>query len=246
MKKIVPVLAVLLLTACSSRELRFNGQDLSGFYTFLKERGMDSDPEGVFTVKDGVIHVSGKEYGYFATVREYENYHVSVEYKWGPETHPPRKANARDSGLLFHMAGPDKVWPKSIEYQIIEGGTGDIILVDGAAMDLDESLRPRFASNVKTSPDGKKVVRGRVNWEHRAADWKDVLGFRGPKDLEKPVGEWNRMELIADGATFTYILNGHVVVKGKGAEPRKGKLLLQSEGAEIHFRNFVLKPLRKS
>jgi hypothetical protein len=38
---------------------------------------------------------------------------------------------ARDSSLLFHVTGEDKVWPHSIEFQMIDGGTGDIILVGG-------------------------------------------------------------------------------------------------------------------
>lgn len=237
------VFAAAALAGCASRELRFNGKNLDGFYTFLKEHGLNEDPDGVFTVKDGVIRVSGQHYGYFSTIEEYENYHLTVEFKWGTETYPPRKENARDSGILFHMAGEDKVWPKSLEFQIIEGGTGDIILVGGASMDFDESLRPRLAGKNMHSPDGKRLIRGRVNWEHRAPDWKDVLGFRGPKDLERPVGEWNTLELICKDGTFTYLVNGQVVVRGRGAEPRRGRILLQSEGAELFFRKFELRPL---
>ena len=45
----------------------FNGRDLSRFDTFLRDKGFNNDPDQVFRVHDGVVHVSGKEYGYFIT-----------------------------------------------------------------------------------------------------------------------------------------------------------------------------------
>jgi hypothetical protein len=223
----------------------FNGKDLTNFYTFLQKQGRNNDPDKVFTVADGMIRVSGKEFGYFATEKDYENYVLTVEYKWGTETHAPRKDKARDSGLCFHLVGPDKVWPRSHEFQIIEGGTGDIILIDGASVDFDPKLEPRFADKKMRSDDGKRIVRGRINWEKRAADWKDVVGFRGPVDLEKPLGEWNTLVLTADGATYSYEVNGTFVVRCTGAQPAKGRILLQSEGAELFFRKIELRPIRK-
>ena len=45
----------------------FNGRDLSRFDTFLRNQGFNNDPDQVFRVQDGLVHVSGKEYGYFIT-----------------------------------------------------------------------------------------------------------------------------------------------------------------------------------
>src|SRR5262245_39603782 len=101
----------------SSTHHLFDGKDLAGFYTFLQGQGKNSDPKKVFTVANGQIHVSGEELGYFATEKEYENYHLTAEFKWGMATHPPRKSQARDTGIMFHFTGPDKVWPRSIEFQ---------------------------------------------------------------------------------------------------------------------------------
>src|SRR4029453_2672052 len=113
----------------------FNGKNLEGFDIVLKEKGVNRDPDGVFRVQKGAIHVSGTEYGYIITKKEYGNYHLRPEFKWGEETHAPRKDKARDSGILFHVVGPDQVWPKSIEFQMIEGRTGEIILVgDGTSV----------------------------------------------------------------------------------------------------------------
>jgi Domain of Unknown Function (DUF1080) len=108
--------AVVLLSLCcavsaaaESHQTRplFNGQNLSGFYTFLEGRGKNNDPDKVISVADGMIRISGREFGYLATEEEFENYHLTVEFKWGTQTHPPRKDRARDSGILFHFKGPD-------------------------------------------------------------------------------------------------------------------------------------------
>ncbi len=61
----------------------FNGENLDGWYTFIKDRGRDNDPKNVFTVKIGIIHISGEEWGCITTNKEFENYKLVVEYKWG-------------------------------------------------------------------------------------------------------------------------------------------------------------------
>src|SRR5712692_5500130 len=63
----------------------FNGRDLTGLYTWVKGTGHD-DPKKVFTVHDGMIHVAGEANGYVATDKEYRDYHLTVEYKWGDRT----------------------------------------------------------------------------------------------------------------------------------------------------------------
>ncbi|HYE97605.1 MAG TPA: PVC-type heme-binding CxxCH protein, partial [Planctomycetota bacterium] len=223
----------------------FNGRDLAGWYTWLEKKGKNADPDKVFTVADGVLRASGKEFGYIATEKEHENYHLSLEFRWGTETWDPRKTKARDSGILFHVSGEDKIWPSSIEFQIIEGGTGDVLVVPAASIDHDPALAHRYAGKPEKmlSPDGARVVRGRIDWEKRAKDWKDVLGVRGPADLEKPVGEWNTLQLRCENGGFIYWVNGTEVVRGYGARPSKGRILLQSEGAEIFFRNIQLRTL---
>jgi hypothetical protein len=75
---------------------------------------VNSDPEKIITVGDGgVIRVTGKEFGYFATERSYANYRLSFEVKWGEQRWPPRENAVRDSGVLVHQIGEDKVWPQS-------------------------------------------------------------------------------------------------------------------------------------
>src|SRR5262245_32387605 len=86
--------------------LQFTGKDLTGFYTYLKENKYE-DPKGVFTVKDGILRISGEEWGGVVTKAEYENYQLVVEWKWGEKTWKPRLEASRDSGILLHCVGDD-------------------------------------------------------------------------------------------------------------------------------------------
>src|SRR5258708_34409638 len=71
----------------------FNGKDLTGWYTFLRTKGKNSDPEKVFVVEDGLLHISGQEFGYISTERTYKNFHLIAEFKWGEKKYPPRDAD---------------------------------------------------------------------------------------------------------------------------------------------------------
>src|SRR5438309_9716642 len=84
----------------------FNGKDLTNFYTYLQGIGKNKDEKGVFTVQDGAIRVSGEIYGCFTTEKEYENYHLVVEFKWGIKTWGGRKEKTMDSGILLHCVSP--------------------------------------------------------------------------------------------------------------------------------------------
>lgn len=228
------VLLCLLGTACESvrserAAIHLLQQDHSSFYSYLRDFDVDKDPDHVFTLTNGVLRISGQHYGYLAMKQEYSNYRLVAEFKWGEKTWPPRLTNACDSGVLVHMGGADGVWPKSIEAQIIEGGTGDILVVSGAYL------------TVAGETKGPKIARfdrpGRNPWEDR-------LGFRGPHEIEKPRGEWNQMEVLCDGDKVSIKVNGHKTLEGTNAIPHAGKIVLQSEGAEIFFRRLDLYPLK--
>lgn len=230
----------------------FNGKNLDGWYTFLRTTGKNSDPKGVFTVSKGLIVISGEEYGCITTNEEYENYRLIVDFKWGDRTFAPRVDRARDNGVLIHSQGKDGgyggVWMHSIECQIIEGGTGDFLVVgDGSenfAITCPVAPEKQGASHIYQS-GGELVTihKGRINWLHRDPEWKDVLNFRGAKEVEKPVGKWNRMEVVAKGDNIDLYLNGVLVNQAVKVKPSKGRIQIQSEGAEMFVRKVELIPL---
>lgn len=230
----------------------FNGKNLDGWYIYIKDRGKNSDPKKVFTVTDGSIRISGEEFGCITTNDEFENYRLVAEFRWGDETFSPRTDKARDSGILLHSVGEDggsdRTWMHSIECQVIEGGTGDFIVVgDGSnnfRLTCPVAKEKQGSSYVfKEGGDTATVNSGRVNWFGRDPEWKDVKGFRGGQDVEKETGKWNRVECIAKGKEIIVYLNGKLVNHAVNALPRKGKIQIQSEGAEIFFRKVTLQSL---
>jgi hypothetical protein len=235
----------------------FNGRDLTGFTTWLQDAKKE-DPRKVFGVTDGMIHITGDGFGGLLTEKEYAEYRLVCEFRWGERTWGTRKKAARDSGVLVHGTGPEGgysgIWQASIEAQIIEGGVGDVLVVPGK----DESGKPIAVSakaEVTHDRDGESVWKagaevksftsGRINWFGRDPDWKDELGFRGKDDVEKPFGEWNRLEVICAGARVTNIVNGVTVCEVFDVTPTAGRISIQTEGAELFVRTFELHPLKK-
>jgi hypothetical protein len=242
----------------------FNGKDLSNFTTWQVQHGKE-DPDHVFTVVDQIdgapaIRSSGKYFGGIITKENYTNYRLVVEWRWGLVTWQPRQSRARDSGILLHCQGEEGnskadfkgPWMKSVEFQIIEGGTGDVILVNGVDRDNLKPTGPFLRTKVtpgtkRFDPSGTPVeyTSGRIDWLRRDPEWKDVLGFRGRADAEKPPGEWNHLEAICEGGNITYFVNGEKVMEGWDGSYKAGRLMFQSEGAEIFFRKIELHPLGK-
>lgn len=230
--RFLALLLTVVVAGCAShrgndRVVRLlQGNDLSPFYSFLTGFGAEKDPDGVFTMTNGVLRVSGQHYGYLATRQtNFHNYRLVAEFKWGDKTWPPREKNARDSGVLVHFVGKDQVWPKAIEAQMIEGGTGDILVVSGAYLTVD---------GVTKGPAIARFDRPGRN------PWKDEIGFRGPHEIEKPHGQWNRLEVLCRNDQVSVKVNGQLTLAGTRASPTAGKILVQSEGAEVFFRRLDL------
>ena len=218
---------------------------------------MADPPTKVFQVKDGILHISGRGYGYMATKEEFSDYHLTVEFKWGRKTWGKRIDRARDNGILVHAHGTHgamgNTWIASIEAQIIEGGIGDIIIVNGKK-DSNDKIVSTLTSEIRLDRDGEKcwkrgapkqrLTSGRINWEKRDPDWKDAINFRGKDDLDAPVGEWNKLEVIARGNTLQYIVNGQIVNEATEVSPARGRICIQTEAAEMIVRRFELNPLK--
>jgi hypothetical protein len=212
----------------------FNGSDLSQFDTFIRGRGLNNDPEHIFQVENGVIHISGQEMGYIITKQPFHRFYLRAEFKWGVGTFGERAGQARDSGILYNVQGEQKVWPRSIEFQIKEGETGDFWLTDGAALTGSDGKRV-------TGPPGSALNIGHID----KGPEQNVVGFRNSSgELEKPHGEWNTVEVIVDDKVIHQYVNGKLANVGTDPFPVDGKVLFQSEGAEVFFRNIQLFPLK--
>lgn len=215
-RRVASVLTVALLlgiSASAADEVKepvklFNGKDFTGWKKFLAK----GDPNEIWSVKDGVIVCEGSVPGYLITEKDYSNYVLELEWRWGKKV-----TDGRNSGVFVHVSGPDEIWPKGVEAQLMADRAGDFWLVGKFKLDIDPARKdPR----------------------------SDRHYFRTKDKVEKPVGEWNKYRITCKDDTVALAVNGQEVNSGKNAEATKGKILLQSEGAEIHFRNIELKPVK--
>jgi len=234
----------------------FDGKDLSGLTTWLKETQRD-DPRKVFEAKDGAIRASGEGNGYVATEKEYRDYRLVVEYKWGQRTNGGKYV--RNSGILLHITGPDGgaggAWPSCIECQLAQGCAGDLIVIRGKDA-AGETIPAQVAAETERSPDSRRhrwktggelktfpPTRGQLWWSKHDWDFQELLDTRGKDDIESPLGEWTRVECVAAGDRLSIFINGQKVNECRDVFPTAGRIALQCEGFEIYFRKFELRPL---
>ncbi len=234
----------------------FNGKNLNGFTTWLKETGR-KDPKNAFSVKDGMIRVSGDGAGYLATMHAYRDYHLSLECKWGTKTDGSKFV--RNSGVLLHATGPDGgargVWMTSVECQLAQGCEGDLIVIrgkDAAGKTIPATIssRVRIAEDKKTrwNPSGKpqKYSGRQFWWSKHQPFFKEYRDTRGKDDVASPLGKWTKVECLCRGNRITVRINGVTVNEAIDVWPASGKILLQNEGNEVFFRNVSIRPVGKS
>lgn len=197
----------------------FNGKDLSGWTAAAKKDkdGNAQDAKATWSVVEGELHCTGTPTGYLATEKDYGNYVLQLKWRY------PKDAQKGNSGVLLHMQRDDKWWPTSLEAQLRSGRAGDIWL--------------------NTSPD----VRLEVDPVRRDANDKTMRHiWRDPKDesVEKPLGEWNDYVITCKGGDITIIVNGRKVNDGKNGNLTKGRIGLQSEGTEVHFKDIAISVMK--
>ena len=245
----------------------FNGKTLDGWTTWTKETGTENP--GAFVVEDGCLRINGGDgkrayYGGITTRQSFQNYRISLDYKFAGPTHGDRAKAARDSGILLHCVGSPEggaSWPGSIEANIMEGDTGSFWLVgnrpkgdgvddDGKPIQLGitvEAVREGPGKELYFKPGAPKVrvehKDGYCNTGYKDRNWKDVAGYRGPGDLDKQVGEWTHVECVCRGDTIEVYCEGKLVNVGTQATLTKGRICLQTEAADIVYRNIELTPL---
>jgi hypothetical protein len=215
--------------------------------------GLNNDPVRVFTVvqKDGAgaIRVSGEVFGAITTKEEFGNAHFRVQYKWGEKKWPPRAEpkHYRDSGILYwcigeHGAG-SSAWMRSVECNIMEKGVGQWWGVAGTYIDI-EGKKVVLEKEPKVPYRGESPGEECIIYLPGGPHFTTGEGITSMLDPEK-VGEWNVCEVICWGNVGIHILNGEVVLvltnpRYKEGEREialsHGKVQLQSEGAEVFYR----------
>ena len=248
----IPIALRVIDDATHEMEL-FNGQNLDGWTVNILNR--DEDVKNVFSVHDGMIHVSGEEYGGIMTTGDYSNYRLTVEFKWGEKTWGNHENTARDSGVLIHSFGSMKdfggVWARSVEANLLEGGIGDFWIVGGPDDNVAGTCDVVEVNGIRIfDPINGKPVRitknsdGCFGWRGRSPNYKNIKGFRGPCDADRP-NAWNEMVVYAVGNVMEVYVNGKFVNRVYDLNQTHGKIQLQSEGAEIFFRRVTLRPWTK-
>lgn len=118
MKKILILFAAAMLAglvSCSRETVLFNGKNLDGWIAVIDEsEGAPAEP--VFSVRDGVLAMTGTPKGYLRTVDSYSDYTLLLEWRW--------TAGRVDSGIFNRLTGEDKVWPTGIQLQMRESDFG--------------------------------------------------------------------------------------------------------------------------
>ncbi|TSA53921.1 MAG: DUF1080 domain-containing protein [Planctomycetaceae bacterium] len=225
MKRYMSVIAVLAVTVAlfaaatgaseglnkpivpKDKMMLWNGKDFVGWKLFTHEP--DHDVMKTWSVKNGLVRCEGKPAGYMRTEKDYADYLIHVEWRWPEE--------GGNNGVLVHMSGEDKVWPKSLECQLYSGNAGDFWVIDG--------LETAEHANGGTRVKGRRTLK-----------LKD--------STEKPLGEWNAYDIICKDDWIVVLVNGVLQNVATKCSASSGKICLQSEGTPIEYRNIYIEPLK--
>jgi len=196
----------------------FNQKDLQGWYAYEEEAGKHVNASELFSVDSDMIRLYGKKAGYLMSEQSFENFKLTVEYRWNTDSTFARKNDKKNSGVMYLVTSdyPDTLWPQGVQFQIKEGATGDFILLQGVTLAI---------KGKKTEP-GKSTVVARF------------------KDATKPIGEWNTLVVTLENGRLKQELNGELVNEGFSPSVSEGRILLQYEGFPIDFRKVEIIKLK--
>ena len=243
----------------------FNGRDLSGWDAYIGPDlddsgkpitgtpiGLNNDPKHVFTVvkdnDENVIRISGENWGALISSKEYENYHLRLQFKWGSLSWGQKKGKRKDSGLLYNSVGnygaDYGAWMRAQEFQIEEGNTGDYWGCAGGMADVPAI--ERSATDYVYNVQGRQLTFSQGSKQGRHCIKQG--------DAENPSGQWNTLDLYVHGDTSIHVVNGKVMMvlyhnrqldNGQERPLTKGKIQLQSEGAELFYKRIKIQSIDK-
>jgi hypothetical protein len=248
----------------------FNGKNLDGFYIQLGSgKKKNEDPDHLVQVHDGMIHMykdaqegSKQPAGYVSTEKEYSDYHLRFQYKWGEKRFGGRVNAKRDAGIIYHVFGPDAVWPSGVECQVQEGDVGDIFTVNTRLRTTVDAESTNIVAVILTNATGAIITNKVVRPQFLEAKDGGIPFTQGVSNSIRRVVRsqmleqdgWNTVEVIVRGADAVHIVNGKVnnranamqrFVNGEWVPLTSGRIIFQLEFGEVLYRNIEIKPLRK-
>jgi len=255
MKKLLLIVALSVLVFSSfAQQQLFNRTNLKGWDIFIGTavKGFDdlkekATPESTYSIveMDGqkVIRISGEVNASLATKKAYKNYHLRLEYKWGDKVY-----NTRNSGLLYHSIGSFGAafgtWMTNIECQLKHDQLGDTYLMNNTYCE----------TTVKKNEAGNGFIFSKTGTLEKFGEGFPARMITKADDAEKPLGEWNIIDLYCVGRTALHVVNGNVmmintncgiIMDGQVKPLSKGKIQIQSEGGEMYVRKIEIVPIRE-
>ena len=193
----------------------FNGKDLTGWVNV-------NTADDTWKVRDGMLICSGHPIGVMRTEKQYENFILHIEWR-----HMEPGGNSGVFAWSSAVPDAESRLPNGVEIQMLElewpnlnkrnGVTPPIAYVHGELFGV---------GGVKITPDNPRGERS-MSIENRC----------------KGKGEWNTYDVVAVDGVMKLAVNGKFVNGISHATQKKGYLCLESEGAEIHFRNIRIMEL---
>ena len=168
----------------------WNGKDFTGWKKFVPDENVDVDT--VWTADNGILKCAGKPSGYIRTVQDYSNYKLTVVWRW------PSKAG--NSGVLLHMTGEDKVWPKCIEAQLESGNAGDFWLIDGTEI------------KEHTDKSSRRIIKKADSSEKPLGEWNTYKIICKDNTITLYVND-----VLQNKATETSVSAGKICFQSEGA-----------------------------
>ena len=172
--------------------------------------------ENTWKMRDGVLICSGRPIGVLRSARQYENFVLHIEWMH-------MEAGGNSGVFVWSDAEPDPRTrlPNGVEVQMLELEWPNLHKVNGVTPPLAYVHGELFGvGGVRTTPDNPRGERS-MSIENRC----------------KGKGEWNTYDVVAIDGVIKLSVNGKFVNGISNATKRKGYICLESEGAQIHFRN---------
>lgn len=210
------------LTVSGQKKNLFDGKSLTGWHADIPAKDKDPKTPDAFIIRNGNLVSLAKPLGHLITDAIYENYRLSVTYKFADKP--------GNCGILVHVSTPRALYdmfPKSLEVQMQHKDAGDFWCIE---------------ENI-TVPNMEMRRGDKKDWGVSAGKLRRIINLTD--DSEKPLGEWNTMIIECFKDTIKVWVNGVLVNEGINCTASKGQIAVQAEGSEVEFSKLQIEPIKR-